>query len=415
MNSAQNERLCRVEPGTPGGNLMRRYWHPIAACSQLPRHGTMPIRLLGENFVLFRDRSGGLGLIEPHCAHRRAGMLFGMPEEHGLRCSYHGWLYDTTGQCIEQPYESFLDPNDRYKDRIRLRAYPVEELGGLIWTYLGPDPRPLIPRWEGLVREDVKREIGMAILPCNWLQSLENSGDHTHVVYAHRAFSGYVFEQLGRPDLSRHGFTSGMDGFQPRRAPERGPWGWGSHMFPYTGAIADQYQMRVPVDDTHTLHIWYVFYTAEHEAELGIEIPPQDDPRDIPFFEVPVPGLDERRQPQWSLLDGNSGQDLLMWASQGEIFDRSLEHLGAGDDQIIRARQLLEEQISIVEEGGDPLNVFRDPAQNQCLMPRFSSKIPRITPDGRIDRTNDARNSSPVVTSAAKNRHGEAVLEEPVH
>jgi 5,5'-dehydrodivanillate O-demethylase len=392
---------------------MRRYWHPIAASSQLAEHGTMPIRLLGENFVLYRDRSGSLGLLEPHCAHRQAGLLFGIPADNGLRCSYHGWLYDASGQCIEQPYETFVDPNNTYKDRIRLQAHPVEEMGGLIWTYLGPNPRPLIPRWEGMVRGDVKREIGMAVLPCNWLQSLENSGDTSHVVYAHRAFSGYVFEKLGRPDLARHAYSSGMDGFQPRRPPVRSPYGWGSHMFPYTGAIADQYQIRVPVDDTHTLHIWYVFYTAEREAELGIEIPPQDDPRSIPFFEVPVP--DAQRPPEWSLLDGNSGQDILMWCSQGPIFDRSREHLGYGDEQIIRARQLLEEQISIVEEGGDPLNTFRDPKENQCLVPTFSSRIPALTPDGRVDRTNDARKYSAVVTMATVQHYGEEALQEPVH
>ena len=104
-----------------------------------------------------------------------------------------------------------------------------------------------------------------------------------------------------------------------------------------------------------------------------------------------------------------------MWASQGEVFDRSREHLGHGDEQIIRARQLLEEQISIVEEGGDPLNVFRDPVQNQCLVPKFSSRIPRITPDGRIDRTNDARKYSPIVTQAAAKNEGEEALKEPVH
>jgi len=128
---------------------MRRYWHPIAASSQLAEAGTMPIRLLGENFVLYRDRSDHLGLIEPHCAHRRAGMLFGMPEENGLRCSYHGWLYNADGQCTEQPYETFVDPDNRMRDRIRLLAHPVEELGGLIWTYLGPDPKPLIPPGRG--------------------------------------------------------------------------------------------------------------------------------------------------------------------------------------------------------------------------------------------------------------------------
>jgi 5,5'-dehydrodivanillate O-demethylase oxygenase subunit len=415
MDAKQNERLSRVGPGTPCGELMRRYWHPIAAASQLPEHGTMPIRILGEDMVLYRDRRGGLGLIEPHCAHRGAGLLFGIPDDHGLRCSYHGWLYDETGQCTETPFETFVDPSSSYKDRIRLKAYPLEELGGLIWAYLGPEPRPLLPRWEGFVRPEVKREIGMALIPCNWLQSIENSGDAPHVVYAHRHFSSYVLEKLGRPDLQRHEWSSGMLGLQPKRTPVRSPYGWGSVMFPYTGALRDLYELRVPVDDTHTLYIVYNMYTAEQEEELGVEIPPQDDPRAIPFFDIPVPGVDAKGQPQWSLLDGNSGQDILMWTSQGATGDRTREHLGHGDEQVIRLRQLLEEQIGIVEEGGDPINTFRDPAENECLMPRWTSKNPLLRPDGGVDRTDAARKYSVVFTEAAAKRHGEDSLKEPVH
>jgi 5,5'-dehydrodivanillate O-demethylase len=394
---------------------MRRYWHPIATSSQLAEHGTLPIRLLGENFVLYRDRSGSLGLLEPHCAHRQASLLFGIPAENGLRCSYHGWLYDASGQCIEQPYETFVDPHNSYKDRIRVQAYPVEELGGLIWTHLGPDPRPLIPRWEGMVREDVKREIAFATLPCNWLQSLENSGDHSHSVYTHREFSKYVFERIGRPDLHRHGTSAGMDGFRPKPTPVRTAFGWGAQMFPYSGALRDQYQIRVPIDDTHTLHIWYTFYTPEHEQDLGIAIAAQDDPRSIPFFEVPVPTVDQHGQPEWHLLDSNSGQDFAMWWSQGPIADRTKEHLGHGDEHIIRMRQLLEEQISIVEEGGDPLNVFRDPAENQCLALPWAPFIPYLTPDRLPDRTQNARKYAPVVTQAAIKAYGAESLQEPVH
>jgi len=410
----QNERLCRIGPGTPCGALMRRYWHPIAASSQVVEVGTRPIRLLGENFVLYRDRGGMLGLIEPHCAHRGAGMLFGIPDERGLRCTYHGWLYDATGQCIEQPYESFVDPNSAYKDRIRLQAYRVEEFAGLVWTYLGPAPAPLIPHWEGMVREDVKREIAFAVIPCNWLQSLENSGDHSHAVYTHRELSKYVFERLDRPDLQRHGTSAGMDGFR-KPEPVRQAFGWGAQMFPYSGALRDQYQIRVPIDDTHTLHIWYTFYTLQHEEDLGIEIAPQDDPRSIPFFQAPVPGVDADGQPEWRLLDSNSGQDFAMWWSQGVLSDRSREHLGHGDEHIIRMRQLLEEQISIVEEGGDPLNVLRDPAENQCLALPWAPFIPHLTPDGLPDRTQNARKYSPIVTQAALKAYGPESFKHPVH
>jgi 5,5'-dehydrodivanillate O-demethylase oxygenase subunit len=408
----ENERLCRIGPGTPCGDLMRRYWHPIAATSQIVEPITMPIKLLGEDFVLYRDRSGGLGLVEPHCAHRAAGLVYGIPDQNGLRCAYHGWLYDATGQCLEQPYESFVDPSSTYCQRVRIRAHPVQELGGLVWTYLGPDPVPLIPRWEGMIRDDVKREISFAVLDCNWLQSLENSGDGSHSVWTHRELSKYVFERLGRPDLERHGTSAGMGGFPQRTAPVRRPYGYGSQMFPYAGALRDQYQIRVPLDDAHTLHIWYQFYTREHEEGLGIEIPPQPDPASIPFYWVPVPGA---RGNEWPLMDSNSAQDAAMWVTQGPLTDRSREHLGVGDEHIIKMRQLLEEQISVVEEGGDPLNVFRDPAKNECLSLPWAPFIPYLTPAGLPDRTQNARKYSPIVSQAALKAYGPKTFEEPVH
>ena len=143
-----NDRYSRVGPGTPMGELMRRYWHPVAAVSQLNERHTKKVRLLGEDLILYKDRSGDYGLIEPHCAHRRMNMIYGIPEEHGLRCPYHGWLYDATGQCIEQPYEETEDPDARFKDKIRMRAYPVEQKAGLLFAYLGPAPAPLVPNWD---------------------------------------------------------------------------------------------------------------------------------------------------------------------------------------------------------------------------------------------------------------------------
>ena len=106
-----NEKLTHVGPGTPMGNLLRRYWHPFAALAELDERPTRPVRLLGEDLVLFRDRSGDLGLIGRVCAHRRVDLSYGIPEEHGLRCMYHGWMFDATGQCIEQPFEETVHPD----------------------------------------------------------------------------------------------------------------------------------------------------------------------------------------------------------------------------------------------------------------------------------------------------------------
>jgi 5,5'-dehydrodivanillate O-demethylase len=391
---------------------LRRYWHPVAASSQLPRSGTRAIRVLGEDLVLYRDRQGRSGLLQPHCAHRRAGLVFGIPDSEGLRCTYHGWLYNAAGQCLEQPYESFLDPDTTSNARIRITAYPTEELGGLIFAYLGPEPRPLLPRWEALVRDDLVREIGIAVLPCNWLQAVENVGDNTHVVYTHWHFSQYVMDQMGRTDLQR---TTATTEFRPLREEERGAFGFGHVLFPYTDVQYDTYQVRVPIDDTHTFHLWYTFYEADDEQFAGLEVPPQPDSISVPWFTVPVPGLTERAEPAWSVLDNNSGQDMTMWYSQGPIVDRSQEHLGPGDRNIIRMRQLLEEQIRVVEAGGDPLNVFRDPESNQCLRPSFGFRRSNRRQDGQLDRTTAARKYSPLLSAAAAREMGDAVLREPVH
>ena len=138
LSELDNELLTRVGPGTPMGNLLRRYWHPITVASELDENPTKAIRLMGEDLTLYKDRSGNLGLIEDRCPHRKVNMLYGIPEEEGLRCPYHGWLFNQSGQCLEQPYEQAEDPNSNFKDKITIKAYRVEELGGVIFAYMGP-------------------------------------------------------------------------------------------------------------------------------------------------------------------------------------------------------------------------------------------------------------------------------------
>jgi 5,5'-dehydrodivanillate O-demethylase len=132
LSAEDNERLTRVGRGTPMGELMRRYWQPIAAVAQLADHPTKPVRLMGEDLVLYRDPRGRYGLLDRHCAHRRADLCYGIVEDRGLRCHYHGWLYDGTGRCLEQPFEEIARPEARFKDKIALSAYPVEAKAGLL-------------------------------------------------------------------------------------------------------------------------------------------------------------------------------------------------------------------------------------------------------------------------------------------
>ena len=122
LSQEENEQLTKVGRGTPMGDLLRRYWYPIAASSELIEKPTKAVRILGEDLVLYRDKQGRPGLIGPQCAHRRMSMMLGIPEKEGLRCPYHGWLYGRDGKCLEQPYETAEDPSSTFKDRIRMPA-----------------------------------------------------------------------------------------------------------------------------------------------------------------------------------------------------------------------------------------------------------------------------------------------------
>src|SRR6185503_11023656 len=155
-----------------------------------------PVTLLGEKLVLFRSEDGTLGLLAERCRHRGASLAMGMIEGSGLRCAYHAWKYDKDGRCIDQPAEP---ADSTLKDRIRATAYPVQELGGLVWAYLGKQPAPLLPRWDFLVRENCERDAGVSRLPCNWLQVAENNMDPYHIEYLHMLYTNYIHKRKGLP------------------------------------------------------------------------------------------------------------------------------------------------------------------------------------------------------------------------
>ena len=374
----ENELLTKVGPGTPTGELFRRYWHPIAATLELDENPTKEVRILGEDLVLYKDRSGKYGLIGRLCAHRRVNLAYGIPEENGLRCMYHGWLYDETGQCTEQPFEETVRPESRFKDKIKLPGYPVQDYRGLLWTYMGPDPVPLLPRWEPFEWDNTVADIGVAILNCNWLQCQENSLDPVHLEWLHGYWGQHQTmmrrEKLGQ-DISyvqlnpRHhqkiGFTIFDHGVVKRRVVEGGSeedidWTVGHPaLFPnilFVGdAIKANLQYRVPIDDENTLHITFFAY----RAAPGKDIPSQDE---IPYFNVPLQYEDGPL-----IADLTNHQDFVAWITQGPVVDRGLERLGESDRGIILWRKLLKEQLQIVSDGGDPMNVFRDPERNVSI------------------------------------------------
>ncbi len=368
LSAAQNERLTQTAKGTPMGELLRRYWHPIAPSGELNEENpTKEVRLLSEDLVLFRSASGKLGLIEPSCPHRKANLAYGVPEPEGIRCAYHGWLFDEQGNCVDQPSEP---EGSRFKDKVKLKAYPVQELGGLIWAYLGPQPAPVLPKWDVLMWTGVKRYMFYTMLPCNWLQCQENSLDPVHFEWLHRYWGSWVFNRSQPPEQrktwdrttasrGRHHLKVGFDRFEygiiKRRLlvgeTEDDEWWRIGHpiLFPNILRVGENrwhsFQIRVPVDDTHTLHIIYRVIIPE-PAET---FPEQET---VPWKEEPL--YDDKGRIR---NDYVAAQDQTAWVIQGPISDRPTEHLGVTDVGIIMFRKMLDEQAKVVEDGGDPINV----------------------------------------------------------
>lgn len=185
LSEEKNALLTRVGPGTAMGELLRRYWHPIAGASELDGQPIKAVRLFGENLVLYRDLSGHHGLIDRHCPHRRADMSYGFVEPDGIRCSYHGWTMNRQGDVIAIPYDDIVHPAGKMKANCHVTAYPVRELAGMLWAYMGPAPAPELPVWEPFTWENGFVEVVGCDIPCNWLQCQENSIDPVHFEWLH--------------------------------------------------------------------------------------------------------------------------------------------------------------------------------------------------------------------------------------
>jgi 5,5'-dehydrodivanillate O-demethylase len=189
LSVEDNVLLSQTGKGTPMGELLRRHWHPIAAVTEFGDKATKQVRLLSEDLVLYKDRSGTYGLLALHCAHRRADLSYGFVEECGLRCSYHGWAYDEAGNCTSAPFEDSSSGSTRFRDHIKQPAYPVQEMAGLLFAYLGPLPAPVLPRWEVFDYKNGFAQIVLAPLDCNWLQAAENDIDPVHFEWLHNNWS----------------------------------------------------------------------------------------------------------------------------------------------------------------------------------------------------------------------------------
>jgi phthalate 4,5-dioxygenase oxygenase subunit len=388
LNAEQNDLMTRIGPGTPAGKLMRCYWQPAALVDELAGNRPIkPVQLLGENLVIFRDTQGRYGLIGRACPHRGTDLAFGRLEDGGLRCAFHGWLFDVHGQCLETPAEpegSVLCRN------IRQTAYPVAEKSGILFAYLGPGAPPCFPDFDCFTAPASHTFAFKGLIACNWLQSLEVGIDPAHTSFLHRFFQdedsaqGYgklfrdrsidsdmpmtrIMREFPRPRIEVEPTDYGMRVVTLRRISDQNTHVRVTNLvFPHAFVIPMSSEMtitqwHVPIDDTR--HYWYAIFTS-----FGAPVDKDEMRRQrLALYELPdyVPrknksngyGFDPHEQAHTTFT--GMGADINVhdqWAceSMGSIQDRSKEHLGQSDRAISAYRRLLRSAITAAESGGRP-------------------------------------------------------------
>jgi 5,5'-dehydrodivanillate O-demethylase len=356
MTPDENRRFTRVFPGTPTGNLMRRYWWPVWFSDAVAAK-PVPVRVLGEDLILFRDGSGALGLIERACPHRGAGLELGRVESDGIRCCYHGWKFDRTGTCLDMPAEPDDTPLRR---EVKARTYRAQDVAGLVFAYMGPAPAPEIPPYDLLVREDMNRVLYSKEEKCNWLQRAENGCDPHHLMALHAP--GYPQIALKPANVT---WEKTWYGFRQEQQYPDSLYNVTHQIFPsHTRRLAARVgddpkhylNLRVPVDDVTTI----TYFVQAVIAERG---PYTITTRDHTAYDYMA--YEEVDDGWWRIPSHE--QDRIAQESQGRIADRSRETLGTSDRGIVMFRRNLEESIRAVQEGRDPVGVVRDRTRNDVI------------------------------------------------
>jgi len=416
LSKEENELLTRTGPGTPMGTLMRRFWMPALLASELPEPDGAPIRtrLLGEDLIAFRDCDGQIGLLGANCPHRGASLFFGRNEEHGLRCVYHGWKYDRSGQCVDMPSEP---PESAFKERIRARAYPCVERGGVVWTYMGvPEQQPGVPELEWCSVPEKQRFHSKRWQECNWLQAMEGGIDSSHISFLHG----------GRPpatagNANGNGSSSGNRSDSPGYAIrlrdtsprfEISDTDYGMLIGARRNGQNDTYYWRI----TQWLFPWYTMIPPFGDVGIGGHAwVPMDDENVWawsftwhpvrPFPDDQLESMatgggihcvvapttfrplanrdndylldrDRQRGENFTGIQGIGTQDCAVQESMGRIYDRTGERLGTSDAAIIAARRRLLDALRAHERGEDPPGL--DPESFRVRS--YSTILPRDVP-----------------------------------
>ncbi len=394
LTAEENERLTRVEGQAPVGQLVRRFWLPILLSNDLSGSDCVPVRvrLLGENLVAFRDTSGKVGLVDTLCAHRRADLFYGRNEEDGLRCVYHGWKYDVSGQCVECPTEP-TDSNFKYT--VRLRSYPVVERAGVCWAYMGPlDFQPELPEFEWMRVPEGHLYASWSTQDCNFVQAIEGGIDSVHSVYLHSTLdshrkldewksNGVVNVGSGRAVQARYRTKDNP----PRLSAVDTDFGvmvgscypgaenedyWRCNLFlapfysmPPGGAEGKLCHAFVPLDDVTTARWSFSFnlkqpHSARDVANMrtgsGVHVelvPGTHVPLRRKFNDYLI-DREVQRTLTFTGIAGTGEQDFAVQEGMGQIVDRSEERLSVSDAGITQMRKRLLKMADDLQEGIEP-------------------------------------------------------------
>ncbi len=386
LSKAMNERLVRVGPGTPAGDLFRRYWQPAVLSSEVAAADgpQVRVRLLGEDLLAFRDTSGAVALTDAFCPHRRAPFFFGRNEQDGIRCAYHGWKFDRSGACVDMPTEP---GNDRMRERTRIVAYPTVERGSVVWAYLGPsDKKPPPPDYEWLRVPATHLHVSKTYEQCNYLQALEGGLDTAHSSYAHnndmaskndprlrdRSPSlevhptnyGYYYvstRQMGGGDvyirlyhyvMPAQQLRGGIHEFSGERRPTPSLDGhvWvpiddeTTHVYNWHHA----YDETMPLDERHRIKTETFYGRGPDEVIPGTFMLKRNPSNDY------LIDRELQRTKSFTGIIGINTQDFALQEGMGRIVDRSKEHLGSTDHAIISMRSMMAKAIDAVAKGSDP-------------------------------------------------------------
>jgi nitrite reductase/ring-hydroxylating ferredoxin subunit len=387
-SAADNELMTRIMPGSPAGALLREYWQPAALSEELnSARPLVPVRLFGEDLVLFRDAAGALGLLERRCPHRGADLRFGRLEDGGLRCAFHGWLFDVAGQCLEQPAEP---ANSRAHRHLRHRSYPCAERNGVIFAYLGSSTPPAFPQFDCFRAPDAQTFAFKGMWECNWLQAVEVGIDPAHASYLHRfledesvdaaygrQFRGAaadtewpltkILRESARPDIELEDTEFGFRLITTRAlADSRVHYRITNLAFPNAIVIpmsADMTitQWHVPVDDVSCY--WYSLFTSfagivdrdtMRRQRLEHHSLPEYRPRTGRLNDWGFSASEQATKTYTGMGMDINVHDQWAVESPGAIVDRSKEHLGKSDAAIVKYRKLLRTGIQALKDGAPP-------------------------------------------------------------